>query len=64
MKNKKVAVITGAGGTLCSEMAKNLAAQGIKVALIGRDLEKLKIVEAEIINKGRCCIFNFGGRNK
>jgi NADP-dependent 3-hydroxy acid dehydrogenase YdfG len=32
--NKKVAVVTGAGGTLCSEMARNLAAQGYKVALL------------------------------
>ncbi len=31
----KVAVVTGAGGTLCSVMAINLAAQGYKVALLG-----------------------------
>ena len=29
----KVAVVTGAGGVLCSEMAKALAACGAKVAL-------------------------------
>ena len=46
--NDKVAVVTGAGGTLCSEMAKNLAAQGYKVALLGRTLDKLKTVEEEI----------------
>lgn len=45
-----VAVITGAGGTLCSEMALSLSAKGIKVALIGRDLEKLKKVEHQIRN--------------
>lgn len=44
----KIAVVTGAGGTLCSEMAKDLARQGYKVALLGRTLSKLKIVEAEI----------------
>lgn len=50
--NGKVAVVTGAGGTLCSVMAKNLAAQGYKVALLGRSLDKLKVVEAEIIKSG------------
>lgn len=56
MKNKtstlKVAVVTGAGGTLCSEMAKALAKQGIKVMLIGRTMEKLRRVEEEIRNDG------------
>ncbi|WKN43851.1 SDR family NAD(P)-dependent oxidoreductase [Tunicatimonas pelagia] len=44
----KVAVVTGAGGTLCSAMAKNLAKQGYRVALLGRTLEKLQAVEKEI----------------
>ena len=30
----KIAVVTGAGGVLCSEMAKALAACGAKVALL------------------------------
>ncbi len=46
--NKKVAVITGAGGTLCSEMARDLARRGYPVALIGRTPEKLEIVENQI----------------
>ncbi len=50
--NHRVAVVTGAGGTLCSEMAKNLAAQGYKVALLGRTLDKLKAVEDEIKTAG------------
>lgn len=45
---QKVAVVTGAGGTLCSVMAISLAAQGYKVALLGRSLDKLKKVEEEI----------------
>ena len=45
---EKIAVVTGAGGTLCSAMALDLASQGYKVALIGRTLDKLKIVEDEI----------------
>jgi NAD(P)-dependent dehydrogenase (short-subunit alcohol dehydrogenase family) len=46
----RVAVVTGAGGNLCSEMAKGLAAEGAKVALIGRTLEKLDAVR-EVIEK-------------
>ena len=38
----KVAVVTGAGGVLCSDMAKALAQCGAKVALIGRTLEPLQ----------------------
>ena len=44
----KVAVVTGAGGTLCSAIAKDLARQGAKVVLIGRTREKLEKVAAEI----------------
>ena len=52
----KVAVVTGAGGTLCSEMAKDLAGKGMKVALLGRDLVKLQRVEDEIKLKGGTAI--------
>lgn len=38
----KVAVVTGAGGTLCSEIAIDLAKKGAKVVLIGRTEEKLQ----------------------
>ncbi len=48
----QIAVVTGAGGTLCSEMARALAAQGMKVALLGRDMEKLRKVEREITSEG------------
>ncbi len=48
----KVAVITGAGGTLCSEMARSLAKSGAKIALVDRTLEKVKVVEEEIVGKG------------
>ncbi len=46
--DNKVAVVTGAGGTLCSAMAKDLAQQGYRVALLGRTMEKLQVVEKEI----------------
>ena len=54
--NGKVAVVTGAGGTLCSVMAKSLAAQGYKVALLGRSLQKLEVVEEEIRQAGGTAI--------
>lgn len=52
----KIAVVTGAGGTLCSEMARELAKQGYKVALLGRTLSKLEKVEAEIREAGGIAI--------
>jgi len=44
----KTAVITGAGGYLCSEMAKSLAQAGCNVAVLDLRLEKAKGVEQEI----------------
>jgi NAD(P)-dependent dehydrogenase (short-subunit alcohol dehydrogenase family) len=42
----KVAVVTGAGGTLCSEIAIQLSLEGAKVFLVGRTEEKLiKVAE-------------------
>ncbi|MBI5425802.1 MAG: SDR family oxidoreductase [Opitutae bacterium] len=38
----KVAVITGAGGTLCSAIAHELAQQGARVALLGRTAASLE----------------------
>ncbi|MBC8033756.1 MAG: SDR family NAD(P)-dependent oxidoreductase, partial [Chitinophagaceae bacterium] len=52
----RVAVVTGAGGTLCSVMAIDLAAQGYKVALLGRDMNKLKAVEEHIKTAGGTAI--------
>lgn len=51
LKNK-VAVITGAGGTLCSTLSIQLAKAGVKVVLIGRTLEKLEKV-AKVIKKNK-----------
>ena len=44
----KIAVVTGAGGTLCSAIAIELARQGAKVALVGRTKEKLDVVYEKI----------------
>ena len=46
---KKVAIVTGAGGKLCSVIAKHLAERGCYVVLIGRTFEKLKKT-ADIFN--------------
>ncbi len=48
----KVAVITGAGGTLCSEIARSLAKEGANVVLVGRTEEKLTKVYDEIASNG------------
>lgn len=50
--NDKVAVVTGAAGTICSEIAKDLASIGISVVLVGRSIDKLKKVEDEIVAAG------------
>ena len=51
----KVAVVTGAGGTLCSAIAIDMAKNGAKVVLIGRTREKLEKVAAEISASGGVC---------
>ena len=48
----KVAVVTGAGGTLCSAIAIDLAKKGAKVVLVGRTREKLEKVADEIAAAG------------
>ena len=54
--NGKVAVVTGAGGVICSEIAKDLARLGITVVLVGRTLEKLTRVEENIKEEGNIAI--------
>ena len=51
----KVAVVTGAGGTLCSVIAEDLARKGAKVVLVGRTREKLEKVAAAIAAAGGAC---------
>ena len=45
----KVAVVTGAGGTLCGPMAVELARLGAKVVLIGRSAAKLEATKTKIL---------------
>ena len=51
----KVAVVTGAGGIICSQVAKDLAAMGITVVLVGRTLEKLEKTAQDIREQGGTC---------
>ena len=48
----KTAVITGAGGVLCSMFARALAACGANVALLGHHYENVKKIEDEITASG------------
>ena len=48
----KIAAITGAGGHLCSEMAKTLARAGCKVVILDLRLDKAKKIEKEINDEG------------
>lgn len=48
----KVAVVTGGGGVLCGCMAKELARQGMKVAILNRTYEKALKVTDEIKSFG------------
>ncbi len=53
--NGKVAVVTGAGGTICSQIAKDLASLGITVVLVGRGRDNMSKVEQEILADGGKC---------
>ncbi len=48
----KVAVITGAGGIICSQFARVLARAGAKVALLDRNRERSRAFAEEIISEG------------
>ena len=48
----KIAVVTGAGGTLCSEIAIQLSLEGVKVFLVGRTTEKLDKTAEKIKSLG------------
>lgn len=56
----QVAVVTGAGGVLCSEIAVKLAQEGAKVVLVGRTASKLQIVADKIQSFGGVCMIRTG----
>jgi len=51
----KVAVVTGAGGVICSQVSKGLANLGMTVVLVGLSLEELQKVDNEIKEAGGKC---------
>lgn len=53
--NDKVAVVTGAGGVICSQVSKGLAKLGVTVILVGLTLKELEKVESEIKEAGGKC---------
>ncbi len=57
MFKDKVVVVTGAGGTLCSAIAIDLAEKGAKVVLVGRTREKLEKTLEKIANKENILIY-------
>lgn len=52
----RVAVVTGGGGVLCKGFAKDLAAQGMKVAVLDLNLEAAQAVADEIKAEGGSAI--------
>lgn len=48
----KCAVVYGAGGAIGAAVAKSFAAEGAHVALVGRSVERLDAVIAEIVRHG------------
>lgn len=56
----EVAVVTGAGGALCSCIAVDMSRQGAKVVLIGRTASKLEKTAAEIAAAGGLCRIETG----
>lgn len=48
----KVVVITGAGGVICSTLAKSLAESGAKIALLDLNFDAAKVVADDIEKNG------------
>ena len=48
LKNK-VAIVTGSYGDIGNAICQNFASNGIKIALLGRDLQKLELQKSELL---------------
>jgi len=59
----RVAVVTGGGGTLCSEIAIDLASKGMKAVLIGRTASKLEAAAEKIAKINGVCRIEGGDVN-
>ena len=55
MKEKKIVVVTGAAGVICSEVAQDLAARGDFVVLVDLALENAQKIAEKILAKGGEC---------
>ncbi len=55
----KIAVVIGAGGFLCSEMARSFAKAGCAVAVLDLRIDKAKALEIELHEKGFSKIISF-----
>jgi len=65
MFKEKVAVVTGAGGTLSSEIAIQLANEGAKVVIVDRNTENLEKVYNQIVaNNGTAYMYGCDITNK
>lgn len=63
--NDKIAVVTGAGGVICSAVSKSLAREGMTVILVGRTVSKLEKVANEIIaDGGKCACYECDVQNQ
>ena len=61
----KVAVVTGAAGVICFQVAKDLASLGVQLALVDRNEENLKKIADEIKElKGECSCYTCDVTNK
>lgn len=60
MFENQVAVVTGAGGLICSEVAVTLAKKGAKVVLIDITAEKAQAVADRILSAGGTCVLKLG----
>lgn len=54
----KVAVITGGGGHLCSEIARALAGAGCRVAIFDLRVEKAELIEKALLTEGYVDVFS------
>ena len=52
----KVVVVTGAGGVLCSRLAKAMAKQGYKIAVLDLKIEAAQVVASDINESGGTAI--------
>ena len=50
---EKTAIVTGGSGVLCSAMVYGLAVNGAKVAIIGRNKEKLALQKMPKMNTAK-----------